>query len=258
MCHPEVPAGQEPPDVEQEQVMVPLLNNEEMPALLSAPKLGAGPGVLVVADIFGPSPFYENLAGRLALAGFTALVPDYFWRAGPLSERTREAAFARRARLDEVQVLKDLELAVSWLQLRPGAAGPTGTVGFCMGGTLALDLAAERDDLVTVCFYGFPGAASPTANSAPQPLQQLDRIHGPILGFWGDQDQGVGMDNVEKLVAGLTSRGVEFEYKIYPGLGHGFMQASGLDPDKEAYDAACEAWTRTLEFYRRRLAGVKA
>ena len=75
-------------------------------------------------------------------------------------------------------------------------------------------------------------------------------MSGPILGFWGDQDTGVGMENVEKLATALRARGVEFEHTIHPGLGHGFMAQSRLDPAHEAYQAACQSWTRTVDFFR--------
>jgi carboxymethylenebutenolidase len=250
MCHPETPEGHTAPEVDRLEVDVPLIGNREhMPALLSRPQTGAGAGVLVVADVFGRSPFYEDLAGRLALAGFTALLPDYYFREGPLAEPTREAALERRQRLDQNQTLVDLSQAIDWLHLQPFAAGPIGTVGFCMGGTFVLDLAAERDDVATVCYYGFPAGAG-----APAPLDLADRMNGPILGFWGDQDAGAGMDNVEKLTALLRARSVDFDFTVYPGLGHGFMAASRLDPLHEAYDAACQSWTRTIEFYRTHIA----
>jgi carboxymethylenebutenolidase len=254
MCHPEVPAGAPVPDVERIEVEIPLVGRQEkMPALMARPRTGAGAGVLIVCDVFGRSPFYEDLAGRLALAGFTALVPEYFFREGPLAERTRELAFERRDRLDQNRTLVDLEQAIDWLKLQPFADGRTGTIGFCMGGTLVLDLAARRDDLASVCFYGFPAGGDPV-KGPPSPLSLTDRMNGPLLGFWGDQDNGVGMENVEKLAAALKVRGVEFEYTIHPGLGHGFMAQSQLDPAHEAYRAACQSWTRTVEFYRGHLA----
>ncbi|TMD53523.1 MAG: dienelactone hydrolase family protein [Chloroflexi bacterium] len=253
MCHPEVPAGRSAPDVERVEVEIPLIGKQgELPALLARPRLNAGAGVLVVADVFGRSPFYEDLAGRLALAGYTALLPDFFFREGALSERTREAAFERRGRLDDARALVDLGQAIDWLKLQPNAGGPVGTVGFCMGGNFVLLLAAEREDLASVCYYGFP-AGGPLPMKVPAPLAVADRIHGPLLGFWGDQDTGVGMENVERLATALRARGVDFEHTVYPGLGHGFLAASGLDPGHEAYRAACESWTRTIEFYRRHL-----
>jgi carboxymethylenebutenolidase len=119
-----------------------------------------------------------------------------------------------------------------------------------MGGTLVLQLSAKLRDLATVCYYGFPGPGSNRPSTVPRPLEMADQIAGPILGFWGDQDTAVGMENVERFATAMRERNVEFDHTIYPGLGHGFMAASRLDPAHEAYQAACESWTRTLEFYR--------
>jgi len=252
MCHPEIPAGQVAPEVNRDEVDI-ATDGGPMPALLATSGDGKGAPILIVADIFGRSPFYENLAARLATAGFTALLPEFFFRQGPLAERTREAAFARRGQLDEHQTQRDFLVAIDWLKQRTGSA-QVGTVGFCMGGTQVLDLTTLRDDLVTVCFYGFPARLpNATDKTIPAPLEVADRIRGPILAFWGDQDQAAGPENVEKLAAALNDRGVEFVHTIYPGLDHGFMATSNLDPDHPAYQGACEAWTRTLDFYRSRL-----
>jgi carboxymethylenebutenolidase len=257
MCHPEVPAGQSTPEVLREETQVPLPGGGTMPAMLTRPDAGEGPAVLIVHDIFGRSPFYEGLAARLSTAGFVVLLPDFFFRQGPLAERSFELAFARRAELDEPRTLDDLSAAVDLLKRQPGMRGArVGTVGFCMGGTLVLDLAARRDDLVTVCYYGFvvsEGHAS--AKAAPAPLDEAskNRMTGPILGFWGDQDHDVNMADVGTFATELDRHGVAFEHTIYPGLGHGFMARSGLDPDHPAYQKACESWTRALDFFRQHL-----
>jgi carboxymethylenebutenolidase len=257
MCHPEVPAGQPIPHVAAEEVQVPLPGGGTMPAMLTRPERGTGPAVLIVHDIFGRSPFYESLAARLSTAGFVALLPDFFFKQGPLAERSRELAFARRAKLDEPAALDDLSAALDLLKRQPGVrSGPVGTVGFCMGGTLVLDLAARRDDLVTVCYYGFVvREAHASANGAPAPLDEAlkNHMHGPILGFWGDQDHGVNMADVGTFAAELERRGVAFEHTIYPGLGHAFMAQSGLDPNHPAYQMACASWTRALDFLRQHL-----
>ena len=256
MCHPEVPAGQPIPDVAKEEVTVPLPGGHEMPAVLVRPEGGSAPAVLVVSDVFGRSPFYENLACRLAMAGFAALCPEYFFREGPLEQPTREAALARRQRLDEGRAVRELDATIDWLGALDGVIGDrVGTVGFCMGGTFVLDLAAMRSDLVTVSYYGFP-VGRPGPASAPVPLEVADRMSGPILGFWGDQDEAVGMDNVEKLAAALRERDVDFQYTIYPGVGHGFMARSGLEEGKEGYEEACDSWARAIHFYRQHLSPV--
>ena len=251
MCHYASPAGQPPAHAVCEEVAIPLPGGERLPALLARPEQGEGPPVLVVSDIFGRSPFYEDLAARLAEQGYTALLPDYFFRLETLPERNLALAYARRNRLDEHRVLRELSTALDWLGERVGKpAGRMGTIGFCLGGTLVLDLAAARADLATVCYYGFPAAAEDdTALAAPPPLGLTDRMHGPILGFWGDQDVAVGMPNVERLAAALHERGVAYRHTIYPGVGHAFLAATPNDADPAPYQAARDAWKNTLAFY---------
>jgi carboxymethylenebutenolidase len=94
--------------------------------------------------------------------------------------------------------------------------------------------------------------------AAPEPITLVDRMRGPIIGFWGDQDTLVGMANVERFAAALRARGADYEQTIYPGVGHGFMSASRFDPEHEAYAAATDAWARTLAFYRAHLTRMAA
>lgn len=246
MCHPEVTMGQSPPEVAREEVSIPVASEEEMPAILARPEAEQAPAVLVVPDIFGRSPFYEDLAARLASAGFEALVPEYFFRQGPLSERSYEAAFARRGKLDERRSLGDLGAALGWLRQRPGYAGRIGTIGCCMGGTLVMDLAASEEDLVTVAYYGFPVPSASLASPPPAPLDLAEQMQGPILAFWGEQDETVGLDNAERFVSRMEEHGKDFSHRIYPEVGHGFL-AAGLGDDPAADNPAGESWTLTID-----------
>lgn len=258
MCHPDAPLTPSPVPDALEEVRVPLETGEELPALYAHPDRQS-PGVLIVADVYGRSPFYEDLAARLAVAGFHALPPDGFFRQGPLAEQTREAAIARRPQLDDLRAIADYSAAIDWLRGRAGVVGARiGTVGFCMGGTFVLNLAAERDDLATVCYYGFPRTSRTGANPAPAPLDQVDAIHGPVIAFWGDHDEGVGMDNVAKLAEGLNARGVDFEHVIYPGLGHGFLKRALPAADEPGHGDAADSWERALAFLRRHLGAPAA
>src|SRR5438270_11277547 len=141
MCHPEVPAGTRPPDVRTEEVAIDVGAGEKMPALLALPERTPAPAVLVVNDVFGRSEFYEHLTRRLAQAGFVGLDPEFFFREGALPEPTREAAMARRPKLDEARTLVDLGAAIDRLRARTDVNGKIGTIGFCMGGTFVLGLA---------------------------------------------------------------------------------------------------------------------
>jgi len=254
MCHPEVPAGAPIPDVRVTDATIPV-ENGAMPALLALPERTPAPGILVINDVFGRSPFYDQLARRLAQAGFVAVTPEYFFREGSLPEPTRDAATARAKRLDFRRWGRDMSAAIDWLRARPEVRGGVGTIGFCMGGTQALLLAARRDDVAaTVSYYGFPADARTEAS----PIELAPEMHGPILGHWGDQDAGAGMDNVEKLRAALDAAGVKHELHIYAGLGHGFLKASLEDSKTLGYELACTSWRRTLDFYGRAFARAPA
>ncbi len=253
MCHPE-DVDASIPGVLREEVEVSLASGERLPGLCCRPETGRGPGILLISDIYGRTPFYEHLAERLADAGYIALLPDMFFRLGPLPEVSRDAAFARWDRLDEQQALSDLESAVGWLRQHAGSRTSTvGQLGFCLGGTFALDLGTRLGDLVTVCYYAFPKSRS-GPNQAPRPIDIVGSIQGPILSFWGDADY-IDLDEVREFSDAVRSHGINYEDEIYPGAGHGFL--SGLVEDSDNSGAAKDSWSKALDFYAAHLAGAR-
>jgi carboxymethylenebutenolidase len=244
MCHTDIPPGQSAPDVDTEEVVVPLAGGEEMPCLLATDK-EPGPGILVAPDVHGRSPFYEHLTGLLASHGYTALLADFFFRQGPLSEPGKEAAFARRGQLDETQSVADLDQALDWLKDKSGT-DIVGIIGFCMGGTFVLDLASTRKDLAGVAYYGFPVPQAQLKQPPPHPMDLVSDLSGPVLAFWGDQDEVVGMEHAKKYSELAAKADPAFESEIIPGLGHGFLGDADLDDPK---DAGGSTWARTLNFF---------
>jgi carboxymethylenebutenolidase len=248
MCHPEAPnaVGQ---GVVVDDVLIPTSSAESMPAAFARCG-GPGPAVLVIPDFFGRSPFYVDVARRLAIAGLNAVVPDLFFRIGPLAEQSFEAAFGRMSKLDQKLSVEDLSSAVDWLRTQGNVQGTrAGTIGFCLGGTLALLLAAQRDDLASVCFYGFP-RGTPGHEDAPKPLDHADKMSGPMLGFWGEEDAHVDMADVKELERELRGRGTDFDCTIYPGLGHGFLGAWAFEDSSPHALSARGAWARTKDFLK--------
>ena len=248
MCHDEAPLGHTPA-VDQADIDIELATGEQLPATLFSTGDG-GPGILLISDINGPNVFYHSLAARLATAGFTVLLPDYFFRQGPAAGPGIDSAIARRSTLDEVQTLGDLEAALTRLATLTGT-GRLGTLGFCMGGTFALDLASMRDDLVTVAYYGFPVPQASLTMPPPRPIDVVDQLRGPVLAFWGDDDKGVGIDNVRAYVDLATGRNPQFEHEILPGLGHAFLTRADLE---DPHDPAGATWQRTLRHFAAHLA----
>lgn len=201
--------------------------------------------VLVLPDIYGPSPFYHHVTSLLAREGYAAVLADYFFRQGPITEVTREAAFGRRSFMDENLCLRDIGDVVDQLAVDHGA-GRVGIVGFCLSGTFVLDLASVRDDLATVAFYAFPeGPGGPVTSVAPKPIDIANRFQGPITAFWGDQDR-IPMALVERFGAEVARHPVDYQQHVYEGAGHGFLQ--GLVEERADSDAAHDAWNRTTKF----------
>lgn len=249
MCHTDIPPGQTPTDLSGAEVEIPLGGGEAMPALHVAAAPDAPP-VLVIGDVFGRSAFYEHLAGLLAADGLQALVPDVFFRQGPLPDPpTKEAAFARRAKLDEAGSLDDLRAAIAWLRDRSGRPR-VGTVGFCMGGTFVLDLASTEDDLASVAYYGFPVPQASLAGPPPRPMDLVEGLSGPVLAFWGDQDDAVGVEHAREYARRAAAANPRFEHEILAGLGHGFLGSARLG---DTSDAGGATWQRTLRFLRTHL-----
>ncbi|RCW45745.1 carboxymethylenebutenolidase [Halopolyspora algeriensis] len=231
-----------------QQVHIPLDSGEALPSTCYTPLDGSGPGIVLITDIYGPTPFYQAIADRLAGDGYVVLLVDYFFRQGGLTEDTRDEAFARHSRLSERSALHDLDTALDWLSRQPETTGTRlGTLGFCLGGTLALDLAARRDDLETACYYAFPfGVSNPNPDPVPRPIDLTDHITGNVLAFWGDSDY-IGTDQMHQFRDTMRASGASYDHTIYPGVGHGFLR--GLLNDGPDSAAALDSWEATTRFF---------
>jgi dienelactone hydrolase len=119
-----------------------------------------------------------------------------------------------------------------------------------MGGTFALDLASTEDDLTSVAYYGFPVPQATLASPPPRPLDLVDDLRGPVLAFWGDQDQAVGIEHAHDYAQRAATANPAFEHEILPGLGHGFLGAAVLD---DLADPGGATWARTLAFLQTNL-----
>lgn len=245
MCHEQLTAPvRGGAGLRQEFVNVPG-EGQTLPSLLVRPEDGQAPGVVIVHDVWGANDFYHDVAQRLAGEGFAVLLPDFFIRQGALPEQTRDAAMARRAQMDQPTALADITAAIAWLRDHKATTGKVGAVGFCMGGTLVLLTASQLDtpDAV-VAFYSFPAG---TPGWPRRPIDEVAELRSPVLGLWGDQDHGVGMDNVQHYRELADVAGRDVEIFIYPGLPHGFLT---FDPEAPHIDAATDAWGRAVAFLR--------
>lgn len=255
MCDPEfLPNRLRGGPGREESISLP--DGAVMPAFLALPETRSGPGVLVIPSRYGRTRFFEDVARRIAGLGYVALCAEPFHRAKPLPDPGVERVRVRYASADEPQMLVDLDAALDWLHARPEVTSTRlGVVGFCMGGSFALNLAAMRDDLAVCCFHGFPAGPKGAAVPAPAPLDVVGEIEGPLIGFWGESDADVDLGEVRRLADALSARGVGFHCVTYPRVQHGFMAEEPRDD--RTRDAARHAWARMSAFLCRNLAEVE-
>lgn len=204
--------------------------------LLAMPRApGRHPVVLVVHENRGLNPYIEDVARRLAVAGFIAFAPDALYPLGgyPGNDDTGREM---QAKMDRDKVLADLEAAARFAHALPRGNGKLGVVGFCFGGLVTNRLAARLPDLVDagVPYYG----GQPSADEA-------SRIRAPLLLQFAALDTRVnaGWPAYEQQ---LKEAGVSYTAYVYPDVNHGFHNDT-----TPRYDAAAAelSWQRTLAFF---------
>jgi len=256
MCHddsPVIPVSGGAPIVEA-SIDLDTGQKQPLPAFVAAPEGDADvPGILLISDIYGPGPFYQDMARRLAVEGYRVALPDFFSRLEPLpADADRQAVMSRNRNLDQPTALIDVQGTLDWLRTQEDATGKIGIIGFCMGGTYVMLAGARspRPD-AGVAFYGFPKRErTPTSPVMPLDEDEVAGMDMPLLALWGDQDAGVGMDNVSAYDEALTRYRKPHDFFIYPDIGHAFMT---FDETAPAWPHAKDAWDRTLAHFRQHL-----
>ena len=196
------------------------------------------PAVVVVHENRGLNPYIEDVARRLAKAGFLALAPDGRTSVGGYpgnDEKGKEL----QATVDPTKLMNDFFAAVEWLMPHPDSTGQVGIVGFCYGGGVANAAAVAYPELkAAVPFYGLQPAAA-----------DVPRIKASLLIHYGGLDTRVtaGWPDFE---AALKAAGTDYQCFIYEGANHGFHNDSTPRYDENAAELA---WSRTIAHFTAKL-----
>ena len=214
-------------------------------AYMSRPKDGKNLGtVIVIHENRGLVDHIKDVARRFAKEGFAAIAVDCMSRLGGSDQyKGGEAAIEAIKGVTGAMVGEDLTSAVSYVKKQNYVNGKIGVVGYCWGGGQSLNFATKCKDLnAAVVYYG----------RNPDPLDQVQNIPCPLMGNYGQDDPNI-MPGVEPLKAALTKAGKSFDIKVYPGAKHAFN--NNTNADRYHPDAAKDAWTRTVNFFKKNLAG---
>jgi len=224
-----------------------------MPAFEARPAGDAKGGIVVVQEAFGVTAHIEDIARRLADAGWHAVAPAFFHRQGSpvLAYDDFAAVMPVMQELNAEGITADLNGAFDYLEEAGFGAAQTGIVGFCMGGSVTFYAATLRALGAAVTFYG--GGVAEGRFGLPSLLDQAPQLQTPWLGLYGDLDQGIPFADVDRLREAAAVTKVPTEVVRYPDADHGFNcndRPAVFNPT-----AADDAWTRTLDWFDHHLDG---
>jgi carboxymethylenebutenolidase len=219
-------------------------NGATAPGYLAEPESGRGPGVIVLQEWWGVDEHIRDVCDRFANEGFFALAPDLY--RGETTDQPDEAEQKMMAlNMDDAE--KDMRGAVDFLAEHEGVEGPgVGSVGFCLGGGLAVWAATINDKIKAVVTYYYV---------MPHGRPDFAEINGPVLGHFGTSDEFVLVghaQNLEREIRSASRQDVHFDF--YEGAGHAFFNDTNRlgTYNKEHAD---RSWLATVEFLRSNLSG---
>jgi carboxymethylenebutenolidase len=226
--------------------------------VLTPEGIGPWPGVIFYMDAFGIRPGMVQMAAHLAAQGFVVLLPDLYYRYGAYGPLDPVEVFKGdigniigplMASTDNHKAAEDTAAFLAYLDTRSDVSGKAvGTVGFCMGGGMALTAAAYYPDLVAAAasFHG----GNLASDKPVSPHLQLPKIKAELYIAVADNDQSYPPDMAERFDAAIAAAGVKHKTEFYTGKLHGWMK-----PDLPVYDAeaAERGWNELVALYARTL-----
>jgi len=199
---------------------------------------GKRPAVIVIHENRGLNQHIQDIARRLALAGFLAYAVDML---SPLGGTPSDEEKGREliGTLNASETAKRIAAAVPFLESHPESTGKVGTVGFCWGGTMVNRIAVLSPDLkAAVAYYG-----------GQPPAEQVKSIRAPLLLHYAGLDKRVDA-GIPAYEAALKANNKRYTLYIYPNVNHAFNNDTGNRYDQAAADLA---WKRTIAFLKENL-----
>jgi carboxymethylenebutenolidase len=195
------------------------------------------PGVIMIHEWWGLNENMKETAKKLASQGYVVLAVDLFH--GSVATDAQKA-MEMVSNFDEQQAIVNMNGAVNHLQTSNNI-GKIGSIGWCFGGGQSLNLALNNKNIdATVIYYG----------KLVTEKEALSKIKSPVLGIFGELDQGIPVEKVNEFENALTDLEIPNIIHIYPGVDHAFANPTGA---RYAPVETEDAWNKTLEFFKNNL-----
>ena len=199
---------------------------------------GKNSSVLVIHENRGLNPYIEDVARRVAKAGFVALAPDGLTSKGGYPGND-EKGKQLQSEVDPVKLMNDFFAGFEYLKSREDASGKVGCVGFCYGGGVCNALAVAYPGLsASVPFYGRQAAE-----------KDVPKIKAPLLLHYAELDKRIN-EGWPAYEAALKKNKKNYTAHMYPKVNHGFHNDSTPRYDEKAANLA---WDRTIAFFKKHL-----
>ncbi|XP_050264004.1 endo-1,3;1,4-beta-D-glucanase-like [Quercus robur] len=184
-------------------------------------------GILLVSDIFGyEAPHLRDIADRVALAGFYAVVPDFFY-GDPYVQNSSRTIEEWSKNHGTDKGFKDAKKVTA--ALRKEGIHAVGAAGFCWGGKVVAQLASTNFTKATVLLH--PSRVT---------LDDIKAVKVPISILAAELDNGTPPELLKQFEEALTENKIENRIKIFPKVQHGWTVRYN-DSDSTAVKAAIEA-----------------
>jgi carboxymethylenebutenolidase len=220
-------------------------DGSELAAYAARADAPTGAGIVVVPDVRGLHPYYEELTRRFAEGGVHAVAVDLYGRSAGAEPRRDGFEYEPHVlRLDPGAVNDDVAAAAAFLRSADGGSPERlYTVGFCLGGRVSLLQATAgigADGVIGM----YPWPVGPHRSNLPAPADEAPRFGCPVLAIYGEADVGIPAEAREAFDRALDEAGVEHRTVVYPGAPHSFFDRKAAD----FADASDAAWREMLGF----------
>ncbi|WP_375760940.1 dienelactone hydrolase family protein [Corallococcus exercitus] len=220
---------------------------------------GPWPAVIMLTDAFGVRPVFEEMARRLAKAGFVVLLPNVFYREAPASklelkgtfhdESFRKRVYALIGTLTPERLKADAGAELDFLFRQPSVKGPkAGVAGYCFSGGLAVRMGADFPDRIAAVASSHGGRLATDSPDSPHRL--VNQVKGELYFGHADQDNAMPADAIRTLEAALKDAGVTHRSELYPGAIHGYAVPGTPQFNAEVAETH---WSRLLDLFGRTL-----
>ncbi|RAK58575.1 dienelactone hydrolase family protein [Phenylobacterium hankyongense] len=242
----------------EQTVEVPTKDGATTTFIVHPERNGPHPVILFFMDAPGIREELRDMARRLATAGYYVMLPNLYYRRGVLElkdlppvpdEEHRARMFELMGSLTIPMVMDDADALLDFADRDPGASRRSiGTLGYCMSGQYAINLAARYPKRVAAAasIYG----VRLVTDQADSPHLAAQKTSAELYFACAETDQWAPLEMVQALDQAMKAHDVDAEVELYAGVEHGFAF-----PQRAAYDqpAAERHWERLFALYGRRL-----